>query len=282
MQFIQDHPGVAAGSFALSAVPAAGLSHHFLDLEWPYAIAVGAGTGAAVVGVEGFAYAEYTGFKNWLTGWLGAAGAAAGGVVRTTEEVAGGVEKKLDDMVGIDPDKSGGSYTQAVKDRWTDDKTAIRDLWTGELAAVKTKEDVEFYYRNSPHENVQRAAKKVLDLWDKAVVNFGRDSDLAARFRAAVEELRYAIAHPEESFDETDARFTTNYENPYSKAPVDQKPPDADLEKEEAQWDLAHPDEVAAAAEANGSGSFEQSKEAFENRQKQDPLANAPPGFRRY
>lgn len=252
MDLIRAHPYFAAGSFVASGTVAGGLAHHFLDLDTPYAVGAGVATGAAVVAAEGYAYAEYAAFKNWLTGWMGAAGAAAtAGVEAVADEGAkvGNTLEDWGDTLGINGDHI--DLDKVIKSGTPEEKA---------LAAEIQKLIASWMFRKPTTEEVQHYTQ------------------LAAR-------LRYMLDHGGADVpDGTDARFTSNHENPpaTSKPPIEQEKPDADLEKEEAQWDLAHPDEVAAAAAANGSGSFEQSKEAFEQRQKQDPLANAPPGFRRY
>jgi len=100
MDLLRAHPYFAAGSFITSGTVAGGLAHHFLDLDAPYAVTAGVATGAAVVAAEGYAYAEYAAFKNWLTGWVGAAG---GAVVSAGQATGGAVESALDTL-GIGSD----------------------------------------------------------------------------------------------------------------------------------------------------------------------------------
>jgi hypothetical protein len=224
MDLVRAHPLFAAGSFVATGTVAGGLAHHFLDLETPYAVAAGVATGAAVVGAEGYAYAEYVGFKNWLTGWTGAAGGAAVAVGQAVGEPVGSAVEKVEDAIGLNGDHID---LDDVMKHGTADEKAL--------------------------------AKQITQLMFSGKL----DKDKEAQIQKLLQQLAALMAHPDAP-DGTDASFTSNNQNPApptkasasafkpggtAKVAMLPQPDGVDIDDSDVEdrWPLYHPSETVLA-----------------------------------
>jgi len=276
--YVQDHPYIAGFQF----VGVTGVSAFFIHdltgglIEVPLAALLGAPFGIGAIAITAAGYDWLKGIANALTKPLDEVKKTVNQVTTELGSEAGRAEvsNALTDMEGA----NAGSLILNVINYGptTVAKDAAKSwgvLWDD---SIKDADDIAFWTRNG--NATQRAvAVRCLAAYQRVVDSQGRDDAANHELQARLDELRLVITKPDTTFEDADARFTTNMDNP--PAPIEQQNPGKDYDEIIADervltgtYNEQHKEEVDAFVEEV----HDMTVEEIQARAKAGPFAQGP------